>query len=409
VAKPPSPEPVFSLAELARSWAEVTGDTPENILYRLGDWTMTDAFPVDAFLTGAAGTVIVQVFGHLSAERAYYTLVIGGVPFEKEGIFQRIWWHRKLSEKISEEGDPKKRERLQKYADNHMQIAEEAVLRRDVIVQACHAMNVNPPPILGLKEAAPHAVPPELAPDTPVRVGRDHEKPACRRDIMAPDEAKQYSLLWDVATMGLRSNGHSLEWNWLRLMDRFWTGELSPTGLVYFFPGRPGREFVVFEREALARLLLGHRDRDGTIHIERLRQWTLADYLTQPLPYCDYFERDPHGRVGLAIRTDRLNHSKYGVGSSIEMTGATSLASRAEVPKRKRLAYYGLLERFIAEIKPEVLKRLSDHAIAKQFEDHCRNLLNAGKPAPSLPGDRRNVQCQVGKIRARTAVSVPKV
>jgi hypothetical protein len=87
---------------------------------------------------------------------------------------------------------------------------------------------------------------------------------------MAPDEANQYTLLWDAAAIRSRSNGHSVDWNWLRLMDRFWTGELSPTGLVYFFPGRPGREFVVFEREALARLLLGHRDRDGTIHIERL-------------------------------------------------------------------------------------------------------------------------------------------
>jgi hypothetical protein len=99
VTKPSSLEPTFSLAELARSWAEVTGDTPEGILYRLGDWAMTDAFPVDAFLTSAAGTA----------------------TFGNEGIFKRMLWHRELSKKISEEGDPKERERLQKYAYYHMQ------------------------------------------------------------------------------------------------------------------------------------------------------------------------------------------------------------------------------------------------------------------------------------------------
>jgi hypothetical protein len=383
--KPPRQQPTFSLAELARSWAEVTGDAPESILYRLGDWAMTDAFPDGAFLTDAAGAA----------------------TFENVGIFQRMCWHQKLSEKISKEEDPKERERLQKYADAHMQIVERAVLRRDVILQACHAMNVDPPPILGLKRAGAHVVPPELASDAVVRVERDQGSVRLR-DMMAPGEAKQYTLLWDAAATRSRSNGHSVEWNWLRLMDRFWKGGLSPNGLVYFFPGRPGREFVVFEREALARLLLDHRECDGTICIERLCQWTLADYLTQPLPYCNYFGRDAHSRVGLAIRIDELNHPHDGVDPSIEITGAASLVSHAEVSKRKRLAYYGLLERFIAGIKPEVLKRLSDHAIAKQFEDHCRNLLNTGKSAPSLPGDRRDVERQVGKIRARPPASVPK-
>jgi hypothetical protein len=364
---------------------------------------MTDAFPVDAFLTGAAGTVIEQVFGHLSAERAYI-LVIGGVPFEKEGIFQRILWHRKLSEKVSEEGDPKERERLQKYADYHMQIAESAIIRRDVIINACHAMNVDPPPILGLKGAAAHAVPPELTPDTSVRVGRDRQ-PARRRDIMAPDEARPYTLLWDVAAVRARSNGRSVEWNWLRLLDRFWAGELSPNGLVYFFPGHPGREFVVFEREALARLLLGWRASDRMVPIETLCDWTITDYLCQPDPFCDYFRRDPDGRIGLAARTDELVHRREG---AISVETGTSGPTELQRQRRRRGEYIGALEQFIARIKPAEFARMSDYAVRIGFEYECRSLEAAGKRVPPLPLYPRNIERQVEKIRERMSAALPK-
>lgn len=131
--QPSDLEPVFSLIELARSWAGVSGETTDTILHRLGDWAMTDAFPDDAFLTKAAGAD----------------------TFENVGIFQRMLWHQQLSEKISKEGNPRERERLQKFADAHMQIAMLAVLRRDVIINACRAMNVEPPPSSGSSRDLP--------------------------------------------------------------------------------------------------------------------------------------------------------------------------------------------------------------------------------------------------------------
>jgi hypothetical protein len=378
VTKPPSPEPAFSLAELAHSWAEVTGDTPENILYRLGDWALTDAFSDNAFLTDAAGTA----------------------TFENVGIFQRMWWHRKLSEKISEEGDPKERERLQKYADYHMQIAESAVLRRDVIINACRAMNVEPPPILGLvKESAAHAVPPELASDTLVRVGRDRQ-PARRRDIMAPDEASPYTLLWDAAAIQSRSNGHSLEWNWLRLMDRFWGSVPSPNGLIYFFSGHPGLEYARFDRVELARCLLGKRA-DERVPLKILCNWTIVDYLRQPDPFGGYFRCDPDGRVGLAARTDELTRGLDGEIANIETSVRTGAARQLDQPRRRRLAYIGLLERFVTGINAEQLAQMTDRAVLRQFEDYHRNLVDPGKSAPQLPGDLRNVEDQISKIRER--------
>src|SRR5713101_2745889 len=50
-AETPDPGQYFSLADLARSWAEVTAEAWETILYRLGEWAITDVFPDDAFLT----------------------------------------------------------------------------------------------------------------------------------------------------------------------------------------------------------------------------------------------------------------------------------------------------------------------------------------------------------------------
>jgi hypothetical protein len=348
---------------------------------------MTDAFPVDAFLTDAAGAA----------------------TFENVGIFQRMWWHQKLSEKISKEGNPQERERLQKYADAHMQIAESAVLRRDVIINACRAMNVDPPPILGLKKAGAHAVPPELAPDILVRVGGDPEKPARRRNIMAPHEANQYTLLWDVAAMRSRSNGHSVEWNWLRLMDRFWKGQLSPNGLVYFYPGHPGLEVAVFGRIELARLLLSKRG-DETVPIEMLGNWTMADYLHQPDPFCDYFRRDPDGRVGLAARTDELIRRREGAmpGTGMSVETGTPGPTHLRRPIIKRGGYIGALEQFIARIKPAEFDKMSDHAVRIRFENECQSLEAASRSVPSLPHDRRNIERQIEKIRKRMFTVAPK-
>ena len=383
--------PIFSLAELALSWAGVTGDTPERILYRLGDWAMTDVFPDDAFLTDK----------------------VGDATFNKTVIFERMLWHQNLLNRIHEERDLKERKRLQKFADSHMQVAEITILRRDVVVEACRVMDVKPPPILGLVEgvSARHVVPPECPVDWPVGVfarQAEQDQKHHRGDIMSPDEAQRCTLLWDLAAERSRSNGRSVEWNWLRLMDRFWEGDLSPNGLVYFYPGLPGRESVVFEHMALARLLLGHRAGDGTVPVENLRNWTMADYLAQPSPYCDYFRCDPQGRVGLAIRTDELKRRRGGTISGTEMSTTTGTAGQAKLSKRRRGAYFGALERFIARVRPEVLAQMSDHGISIQFEDECRNLLNAGKSVPALPCDRRNIERQVSKIRERISTAVPR-
>jgi hypothetical protein len=122
------PGPVFSIAELARSWARVTGEAWEGILHRLGDWAITDAYPDHALLTGAETDT----------------------TFHRKVIYDRIRWHRELVEKIRRIADRKKRGRLQKNADIHMRAAEVAVLTRDVVLKACRAMNAAPPPILGL-------------------------------------------------------------------------------------------------------------------------------------------------------------------------------------------------------------------------------------------------------------------
>jgi len=292
------PEPTYSLAQLARSWAKVSGEPWKSILYRLGDWAITDALPDDVFLTDVAT----------------------GTTFHKTVIFDRLRWHRELSEKIrGAERDPEEKARLQQFAERHIQVAEIAVLRRDVVVEACRAMNVDPPPILGLVEgvSAEHRVPPECPFHLPVGVfAREAERDQellRRRDVMPADEAEEYTLLWDAAAEMSRNNGHGLNRNWLRLMDAFWRGELASAGLVHFYRGaEPGRELGIHDREALAGLLLGWRQLgDGTQEpaqpIENLRHWTVEDYLNQPAPFGDYFRPDPEGRLGLAVLTGEFD------------------------------------------------------------------------------------------------------
>lgn len=227
---------------------------------------------------------------------------------------------------------------------------------------------------------------------------------------MAADEAKQYTLLWDDAAMRSRSNDQSVEWNWLRLMDRFWRGQLSRSGLVYFHPGRFGQEFTVIEREALARLLLGCRASDREVPIETLCNWTMADYLRQPYPFCDYFRRDRDGRIGLAARTDELIRRREGNIQGTEMSVATGKSGPTEPPrpKMKRGGYIGALEQFIARTNPAVFDKMSDRAVRVSFENECQNSKAAGKSVPSLPCDRRNIERQVEKIRKRMLTSAPK-
>jgi hypothetical protein len=289
----PDPGQYFSLAELAGSWAEVTGEKWESILHRLGDWAITDAFPDDAFLTDVAT----------------------GTTFHKRVIFDRMRWHRDLLDKIHGLQDPKEKERLQKFADAHMRAAEIALVRREVVLEACRAMNVALPPILGLVAgvSAEHRAPPECPSNSPVgvfaREAERDQKLLRHRDVMPADKADGYTLLWDAAAQMSRANGRGLEWNWLRLMDAFWRGDLSPHGLVHFYRGRMrSGEFVVHTREELAGLLLGWRPLEDTTReparpIGTLRLWAVADYLAKPAPFRAYFQNDPEGRFGLAVLT----------------------------------------------------------------------------------------------------------
>jgi hypothetical protein len=314
-AETPDPGQYFSLAGLARSWAEVTGEAWEGILHRLGDWAITDAFPDDAFLTDLAT----------------------GISFHKRGIFDRMRWHRDLVDKIRRVQDCKERDRLQKFADEHIKAAEIALVRRDVVVEACRAMNVAPPPSFGFVEGvcAEHRVPPECPLDLLIGVfAREAERDPvllCQHDVMPPDEADGYTLLWDAAAQMSRANGRSLERNWLRLMDAFWRSDLSREGLIYVYPGRPGREFVVLDRTALGGLLLGHRDLDAeAAKIESLRQWAVADYLGQPAPF-DFFQKNAEGRFGLAVLTRDLDRWRQDIASarlpSEDTPSASSLSS----------------------------------------------------------------------------------
>jgi hypothetical protein len=308
----------------------MTGELWESVLYRLGDWAITDAFPDDAFLSANAGDT----------------------TFHKRVIFDRVRWHRELVNKIRRVQDPNEIARLQQFADIHLRAAEIAVLRRDVVAEACRAMDVAPPPILGLVVgvSAKHRVPPECPPDPPIGVyAREAERDQAwrhRGEVMAPDDADKYTLLWDAAAEMSRNNERGVEWNWLRLMDAFWRGDLARSGLVHFYPtGTPGREFVTHDRESLAGLLLGWRPeedetREPAQSIDTFRHWTVADYRRQPIQFGDYFRADPEGHLGLAALTRDLDRWRERPAHIVVAPTAIAtepvLPSRQEVTKRGR-------------------------------------------------------------------------
>jgi hypothetical protein len=49
----------------------------------------------------------------------------------------------------------------------------------------------------------------------------------------------------------------------------------------------------------------------------------------------------------------------------------------------------------------DLLGRIADDALARQFVDYCEQRKKEGKPVPNLPRDRRNIERQVAKIRAK--------
>jgi hypothetical protein len=225
---------------------------------------------------------------------------------------------------------------------------------------------------------------------------------------MPPDEAEKYIMLWDAAAVMSEKNREAVKRNWLRIMDAFWSGRLSPDGLVQFYRAKNGEvEFIVQDRELLAGLLLGwrtvgDRTREPARPIENLRHWTVADYVQQPAPFGDYFRRDPEGRFGLAVLNCEFDRWRQRLARADDRTRPDSAQPEKTTQQRPRRGeYFGTLETFMSRYPNERLERLSDPNIAREFERHCKELLVAGKPAPSLPKDRRNIENQVAKIRAQ--------
>jgi hypothetical protein len=393
----------FGLVELAQSWAEATGEAWPIILYRLCDWAVTDAFPDDAFLMGVT-----------SKDRP--------VTFHKNMIFRRGEWH--IQGKLLREPNHQSKERMQEFADLHLEALGAPVVGRDVVLAACQAMDVTPPPICGSIVAAParHAMPPEPPPDTVAGVfARDNERDRELRrgnigKVMPPDEAEKHMMLWDAAAALSRENGETIERNWLRLIDAFWCGYLSPSGLVYFYRAGIGkREFSRQKREVLAGLLLdGWAVGDGTSepaqHIENLKNWTVADYLKQPKPFGDFFRHDPEGRFGLAVLASEFDRwhkaTKHSAGPALPARPEPAAADNSAQRRQRRGGYAGALAIFTARYPDEMFKRLSDQDIAREFERHCQQQRQAGKPVLHLPKDRRNVENQVAKIRVKRLSNV---
>ena len=76
-------------------------------------------------------------------------------------------------------------------------------------------------------------------------------------------------------------------------------------------------------------------------------------------------------------------------------------AGTADRRPQRRLEYLGALENFMARKNPELLRKLSDPTIARQFVAECEERTRGGKAVPKLPNDRRNIEKQVSKIRMR--------
>jgi hypothetical protein len=75
------------------------------------------------------------------------------------------------------------------------------------------------------------------------------------------------------------------------------------------------------------------------------------------------------------------------------------LAGTAERRPQRRLEYKSALETFMARKNPELLKRLSNAAIAGELVADCEDRAREGKPVPKLPNDRRNIENQISKVR----------
>jgi hypothetical protein len=85
------------------------------------------------------------------------------------------------------------------------------------------------------------------------------------------------------------------------------------------------------------------------------------------------------------------------VAQAVEASAMASARNRGG----QRLTYVGALEQFMARFPDERLERIADDGVARRFVEYCTQQTEAGKPGPNLPRDRRNIEKQVAKIRAK--------
>ncbi len=110
-----------------------------------------------------------------------------------------------------------------------------------------------------------------------------------------------YTLLWNAAGNMAAKDQQTIERHWLRLMDAFWRGDLSPIGLTYFHPDYPvGSRSVIFSRQQLYATLSNDAISDDAV--AALRGWRVRDYQERNL-FGDIFASDRDGRCGLAVLT----------------------------------------------------------------------------------------------------------
>jgi len=167
----------------------------------------------------------------------------------------------------------------------------------------------------------------------------------------ASEKRQSYTLLWEAAEKMARDDGHTVERNWLVLMDAFWTGDLSPVGLTYFYRdnrfienSRP----IEYSRQLLFAMCTGASTEIKLNDLDVLKSWRVEDYLSNLL-YGTCFARDPEGRTGLAVETSEWERYRGGspdlaIKKGVSEEGPEKLVALPQKGKRGRKPGSGSLD-----------------------------------------------------------------